>query len=172
MFDNIAKISHDYLQSQIDQLKATCDKDPAVAEMVRYIVAYSDQMAYCSGDNDARIGRQIIQHIWEISKLDLSNMGNQYHFSHMWATELNDFINSYVHNGQAFDFDVDNFYNTVKFKPADPLDDTGRWLHDPMIIVEAAKANRAFYNKLDSGDIFTRVRGVKADLSQVLELVK
>jgi hypothetical protein len=169
MFDTITKKSHNYLQLQIDELKQSCDKDPGVAEMVRYILAYSDQMAYCGGDEDARIGRQIIQHIWQISGIDLSNMGNSSHFSPDWARQLNHFIGNWVYDDSGFDFEVCDFNGTIDFKSADY---SGRWLQNPMVIVEAAKANRAYYKMMDNTDVFTRLRGTKADISKVMELVK
>lgn len=169
MFDTIQEKSQSYLQAQIDELKQSCDKDPGVAEMVRYILAYSDQMAYCGGNEDARIGRQIIQHIWEICKIDLSNMGNEFHFSPSWASNLNFFIGNYVYDDSGFDFEVSDFNGTIDFKGAD---DSGRWLQNPAVIVEAAKANRAYYKMMDQADVFTRLRGTKADISKVMELVK
>lgn len=169
MFDKIATKSHEYLQNQIDELKDTCEKDSAVAEMVKYIVAYSDQMAYCGGDEDARIGRQIIQHIWQINGMDFSSMGNRAHFDPSWARELNSFIGNFVYDDAAFDFVIDDFDGTITFKYAD---DNGRWLQDPMVIVEAAKANRAYYKMMDGADVFTRIRGMKADSSKVLDLAK
>lgn len=168
MFESVTLASHNRLQAQIDELKATCDKDPAVAEMVRYIIAYSDQMAYCGGDEDAKIGRQIIQHIWEICGIDLSSMGNEFHFSPDWARELNYFIGNYVYDDAAFDFDISDHGGTIDFKGADYK---GRWLQNPMIIVEAAKANRAYYAQMDQSNIFDRIR-IKADISKVLELAK
>jgi hypothetical protein len=169
MFEKITEKSQNYLQAQIDELKKSCDKDPGVAEMVRYILAYSDQMAYCGGDEDARIGRQIIQHIWEITKIDLSNMGNEFHFSPSWASNLNFFIGNYVYDDSGFDFIVDSFNGTIDFMHGN---DSGRWLQNPMVIVEAAKANRAYYKMMNDTDVLTRLRGAKADISKVLELVK
>lgn len=168
MFDTIREKSHHFLDAQIDELKSSCEKNPGIAEMVRYILAYSDQMAYCGGDEDAKVGRQIIQHIWEICGIDLSNMGNSYHFSSDWAQQLNFFIGNYVYDDSGFDFDVSEFNGTIDFKGADY---SGRWLQNPMVIVEAAKANRAYYDKMDRGNIFDRIH-VKADISKVMELVK
>lgn len=168
MFESITRTSRHYLQQQIDELRATCDKDPGVAEMVRYIIAYSDQMAYSGGDEDAKIGRQILTHIWEISGIDLSSMGNSVHFDPSWANELNSFIGNYVYDDSAFDFDISAHNGTIDFKGADY---NGRWLTNPMIIVEAAKANRAYYKQMDQSNIFDRIR-VKADISKVMELVK
>ncbi len=169
MFDKVTAKSHTYLDGQIAELKESCDKDPGVAEMVRYILAYSDQMAYCGGDEDAKIGREIIQHIWEICKIDLSNMGNSSHFSPSWASNLNFFIGNFIYDDSGFDFEVSDFNGTVEFKAAG---DAGRWLQNPMVIVEAAKANRAYYKVMDQTDVFTRLRGQKADISKVLELLK
>jgi len=169
-FNNITAKSHDYLNKQIDELKQSCERDPGVAEMVRYIVAYSDQMAYSRpGDEDAQIGRGIIQHIWEICGIDLSNMANSSHFSPNWASNLNFFIGNFIYDDSGFDFEVSDFNGTVNFKAAG---DAGRWLQRPEIIIEAAKANRAYYKKMDQSDVFTRIRGEKADISKVLELVK
>lgn len=170
MFDTIQEKSHKYLDAQIDELKQSCDKDPGVAEMVRLIIAYSDQMAYARpGDEDAQLGRQIIQHIWQISGIDLSNVANSVHFSPSWASNLNYFIGNYVYDDSGFDFEVSDFNGTIDFKAAG---DSGRWLQNPMVIVEAAKANRAYYEKMDQSDVFTRIRGEKADISKVLELLK
>lgn len=169
MFDKITKTSQDYLQKQIDELKSYCDKDPDVAEMVRYIIAYSDQMAYCGGDEDAKIGRQIIQHIWEIDGMGLSSLGNSFHFDPSWASNLNNFIGNYVYDDSAFDFTIDERSGTIDFKGANY---EGRWLQNPRIIVEAAKANRAYYSAMDNANIYTRRDVPKADASQVLELVK
>lgn len=169
MFDKITKISQDYLQKQIDELKQTCEKDPAVAEMVGYIIAYGEQMAYCSGDEDAKIGRQIIQHMWQINGTDLSSMGNSIHFDPGWAATLNNFIGNYVYDDSAFDFTIDELDGTMDFKYAD---DNSRWLKNPKIIVEAARANRAYYSAMDNANIHTRRNVPKADASRVLELVK
>lgn len=166
MFTTVTKKSHDYLQAQIDELQATCNKNPAVAEMVKYILAYSDSMAYCGGDDDADIGREIIQMIWQITGMDLSSMGNSYHFSPDWVNNLNSFISNYIYDDSAFDFEVDR---TIDFKPS--RDDSGRWLQDPRIIVEAAKANRAYY-KLSNGGDWVSLRDLKVDATKVLALVK
>jgi hypothetical protein len=168
MFESVTLASHNFLQSQIDELKVTCDRDPAVAEMMRYILAYSDQMAYCGGDEDARIGRQIITHIWEISGMDFSNMGNNCHFSPGWVANMNNFIGNYVYDDSGFDFEVSEFNGTIDFKPADY---SGRWLQNPLVIVEAARANRAYYKLMDHSNIFDRIK-VKCDSSKVMELVK
>ena len=169
MFKSITNTSKLYLLAQIDELKTMCDKDPAVAEMVRYILAYSDQMAYCGGDDDARIGRQIIQHIWEINGTDLSSLGNSIHFDPSWAHTLNSFIGNFVYDDAAFDFEINDSNGTIKFKYAG---DDGRWFQNPMIIVEAAKANCAYYSMMDKTDIYTRRLVPKADTSKVLELIK
>ncbi len=166
MFDAVSKKSHEYLQLQLDELKDTCDKDPAVAEMVRYILAYSDQMAYCGGNEDAKIGREIIQMIWQITGMDFSDMGNEFHFSPGWVNKMNSFIGNYVYDDSGFDFEFDR---TFEFKPAG---DNGRWLQNPLVIVEAAKANRAYYDRMDNSDIFTRILGDQADATKVMELVK
>ena len=108
--------------------------------MVGYIIAYSDQMAYCGGDRDARIGRQIIQHIWEISKVELSSIANEYHFNPGWAQDLCGFIGTYFIDDSAFDLVIEP--NRVKFMAA-KYDDDGqhRWFQNPRIITEAAKAS-------------------------------
>ena len=168
-FDIVTAKSHDYLQKQIDELQKTCAGDAGVAEMVRYILAFSDEMSYSRrGSEEAQIGRQIIQHIWQICGIDLGSMGNSVHFNPSWASDLNFFIGNYVYDDAAFDFEIDDFNGTVQFKGSG---DTGRFLQNPMIIVEAARANRDYYKMMDGADVFTRIRGVKADISKVLELV-
>lgn len=167
MFKTITEKSHNFLQGQIDELEQTCASDAGVAEMVRYILAYSDQMAYCGGDEDAKIGREIIQFIWQISGIDLSDMGNSCHFNPGWVKDLNNFIGNYIHDDSAFDFEQCEFNGTFKFKFAD---DCHRWLQDPMVLVEAAKANREYYSKADR-DVFSRLRD-KVDGTKVLALVK
>lgn len=169
MFDTIREKSHTYLDAQINELRAYCHADPGVSEMVRYILAYSDQMAYAKpGDEDAQIGRQVIQHIWEICGIDLTNVANSVHFSPSWASTLNYFIGNFIYDDSGFDFVVSEFNGTVEFKAAG---DAGRWLQRPEIIVEAAKANRAYYKLMDQSNIFDRMR-TKADVSKVMELVK
>ncbi len=167
MFDAVAKKSHEYLQKQIDELEMSCAKDAGVAEMVRYIIAYSDQMAYCGGDADAKIGREIIQFIWQISSTDLSDMGNSIHFNPSWARKLNSFIGNYIYDDSAFDFEQSEFNGVFEFKAAG---DTDRWLQNPMVLVEAAKANRAYYERADR-DSFRLLRE-KVNGKRVLELVK
>jgi hypothetical protein len=171
MFETISKKSHDYLQTQLDELEMSCDKDPGVAELVKYLIAYSDEMAYSSRDcsYEAQIGRDICQCLWQISGMDFTNIANQFHFSPGWVSKLNSFIGNYVYDDSGFDFEVDDFNGTITFKHAG---DNGRWLQNPLVIVEAAKANRAYYKIMDGADVFTRIRGVKADISKVLELVK
>lgn len=167
MFDTVTKKSHEYLQLQIDELKDSCAQSTGVAELVRYILAYSDQMAYCGGDEDAKIGREIIQMIWQISGIDLSSMGNSFHFDPGWVSTLNSFISNYIYDDSAFDFTQSEFNGTFEFKPSR---DNDRWLQNPMVIVEAAKANREYYNKADR-DVFSRLRD-KVDGKKVLEMVK
>ena len=126
MFKSITNTSKLYLLAQIDELKTMCDKDPAVAEMVRYILAYSDQMAYCGGDDDARIGRQIIQHIWEINGTDLSSLGNSIHFDPSWAHTLNSFIGNFVYDDAAFEAVLQKFVQACQQMQQD-----GWWWHTP-----------------------------------------
>lgn len=171
MFETVTAKSHKYLDDQIEDLKSTCEKDPGVKEMVRYILAFSDEMAYATqGSVESRIGRDIIQIIWEISKIDLSNMGNSYHFSPSWASRLNSFISNYIYDDSAFDVVQNDFNGVFQFKPAG---DEG-WYQDPMIIVEAAIANRDYYDKVDSGeyDVFGRKgKRAKVDGTKVLALI-
>lgn len=167
MFSDVREKSQQYLNRQIDELEKSCNDDADVAEMVRYILAYSDQMAYCGGDEDAKIGREIIQFIWQISGMDLSSMGNSFHFDPSWANTLNSFIGNYIYDDSGFDFAQSEFNGTFEFKSAG---DTGRWLQNPLVLVEAAKANRAYYERADR-DVFSRLRD-KVDGKKVLELVK
>jgi hypothetical protein len=170
MFDKITKKSHDYLQTQLDELKENCDKNPAVAELVNYIIAYSDEMAYSRNDAspDAVIGRDLCQIIWEISGTDLGTIGNQFHFNAAWAYELNMFIDNYFYDDAAFDFDIDERSGIIRFKAAS---DTGRWLQNPLILIEAAKANRIRYDNMDRSTLENRRSVPQVDVSRVIELV-
>lgn len=167
MFETVTKRSQEFLQKQIDELEMSCAKDAGVAEMVRYILAYSDQMAYCGGDADAKIGREIIQFIWQINGTDLSSMGNSIHFDPSWARKLNSFIGNYIYDDSGFDFEQAEFNGTFEFKSGS---DNGRWLQNPLVLVEAAKANREYYEAVDN-DSFSLLRE-KVDGEKVLELVK
>lgn len=166
MFDTVREKSHKYLDEQITELEKNCSHDAGVAEMVRYILAYSDQMAYCGGNKDAKIGREIIQFIWQINGTDLSDMGNSVHFNSSWARNLNSFIGNFIYDDSAFDFEQAEFNGVFGFKAAG---DTDRWLQNPMILVEAAKANREYY-ELSEHDSFSLLRD-KADGTKVLELL-
>lgn len=169
MFETISKKSHDYLQTQLDELKASCESDPQVAELVKYLVAYSDEMAYSSNDcsYEAQIGRDICQVLWQISGMDFTNIANRYHFSPGWVSKLNNFIGNYVYDDSAFDFEQSGFNGIFEFKPSR---DNDRFLQNPLIIVEAAKANREYYNRADQ-DSFARLRD-KVNGTKVLELIK
>jgi hypothetical protein len=170
MFDTITKKSHDYLQTQLDELKGYCDRDPAVAELVKYLIAYSDEMAYSRNDAspDAVLGRDVCRIIWEISGTDLGNIGNQFHFNPGWVNDLNGFISNYFYDDAAFDFDIDERSGIIGFKPAG---DTGRWLQNPLILIEAAKANRIYYNNKDRSTLETRRSVPRVDVSRVIEIV-
>jgi len=170
MFDTITKKSHDYLQIQLDELKGYCDRDPAVAELVKHIIAYSDEMAYSSNNAsaDAVLGRDICQILWEISGTDLGNIGNQFHFNPGWVTDLNMFIGNYFYDDAAFDFNIDERSGIIRFKAAG---DTGRWLQNPLILIEAAKANRIYYDNQDRSTLETRRSVPRADTSRVIEIV-
>lgn len=168
MFDTITKKSHDYLQKQLDELKVYCDKDPAVADFVKYMIVYSDEMAYATpGSEDARIGREIIQMIWQISGMDFSGMANSIHFSPGWVSKLNNFIGNYFYDDSGFDFKQSEWGGTFEFRPAG-CGDSDRWLQNPTVIVEAARANRAYYKLADDNP---RTRA-KVDSRAVMKLVK
>jgi hypothetical protein len=170
MFDTITKKSHDYLQIQLDELTRYCNRDPAVAELVKHIIAYSDEMAYSSRDASANavLGRDICQILWEISGTDLGNIGNQFHFNPGWVNDLNGFISNYFYDDAAFDFDIDEHSGIMRFKPAG---DTGRWLQNPLILIEAAKANRIYYDNKDRSTLETRRSVPRVDVSRVIEIV-
>lgn len=169
MLETISKKSHEYLQTQLDELQASCDADPKIAELVKYLVAYSDEMAYSSNDcsYEAQIGRDVCQILWQISGMDFTNIANNYHFSPGWVSKLNNFIGNYFYDDSAFDFEQSAYNGTFEFKASG---DDDRFLQDPMIIVEAAKANREYYKRADQ-DVFSRLRE-KVNPTKVLELVK
>ena len=170
MFDTITKKSHDYLQTQLDELKGYCDQDPSVAELVKYLIAYSDEMAYSSNDAspDAVLGRDLCQILWEISGTSLGNIGNQFHFNPGWVRELNSFIGNYFYDDAAFDFDINERSGIIRFKAAS---DTGRWLQNPLILIEAAKANRIYYDNMYRSTLETRQSVPQVDASRVIEIV-
>jgi len=169
MLETISKKSHEYLQTQLDELQASCDADPEVAELVKYLVAYSDEMAYSSNtaSYEANVGREICQILWQISGMDFSNIANQFHFNPGWVSKLNSFIGNYIYDDSGFDFTQSEYNGTFDFKSTG---DDDRFLQNPLIIVEAAKANRDYYDRADK-DVFSRLRE-KVDPTKVLELVK
>lgn len=171
MFETIRAKTHQYVDKHLAELELYCAKDPAIAEMVGYIIAYSDQMAYCGGDRDARIGRQIIQHIWEISKVELSDIANEYHFNPGWAQDLCGFIGNYFIDDSAFDLVIEP--SRIKFMPA-KYDDDGqsRWLQNPRIITEAAKASVEYTAAVDY--VVTEPvahKAIKFDTTKLMELL-
>lgn len=164
MLRTIRTKSHDYIDKEIDELKDYCEQYPNIAEMVRYIVAYSDEMAYCDdGSDDAKIGREIIHYIWQISKYDLSNIANSYHFSSAWAYDLNHFIGNWILDDFAFDF-KQGFQGQYEFFTAT---DDSRWFQDPRFLIEAAKATIDWQNKdpfnRSTSLLFHKVDGTKVD---------
>jgi hypothetical protein len=172
MFEAITKKSHEYLDKQIQTLEDTCNQYSDIKEFVSYIVEYSDRMAYSNNDSPTtRIGRELIQFIWQITNIDLSSMANKYHFSPSWASELNSFIANYFLDDSAFDF-TQEYGGVFKFKYAG---DDGRWLQNPLILIEAAKANRLYYDALDPKNLkFDRevFLNSKVDGSKVYELLE
>lgn len=176
MFETITEKSHKYLDQHIQELTDTCNNYPDIKEFVRYIIAYSDEMAYSGGSQDARIGRELIQFIWQITSSDLSAMGNQFHFSPDWARELNGFIGGVLLDDLGFNFTQGNrgvFSFTVAGDEAD------RYLQDPRILVEAAKANCAYHErvglrKLSIKQLLENIENpdVKVDDSKVFELLR
>ena len=177
MFETITKKSHEYLDKQIQHLEDTCNQYPDIKEFVSYLIEYSDRMAYCSNETpNTEIGRELIQFIWQISNVNLSNMANQFHFSSQWAAELNSFIGNFFHDDAAFDF-TQGHRGVFEFKGTN--DDNGRWLQNPRILIEAAKANRAYYDLVDPRKVEkTQARenmfnpDVKVDASKVFSLLE
>lgn len=176
MFETITKKSHEYLDAQIQDLEKKCNDYPDIKEFVRYIIAYSDEMAYGSeGSLDSDIGDELIQFIWQITKVDLSNIANSYHFSPSWAAELNSFIGNYFLDDAAFDF-TQNRRGVFEFSYAG---DEGRWLQNPRVLIESAKANRAYYDLKDPRKVEKEQArenmfnpDVKVDASKVFSLLE
>lgn len=170
MFDEIERQSHAKLQEQIDKLKEECERNADVAEMVRLIIQghfeYSD---YHHRSNDAKVGDAIGMFLYCISGISVCNSGN---LNVSWASELTYFIGNFVYDDSYFDFTTHERTNVFTFKPSD---DTGRYLQDPRIIIEAARANVEYYNKINyglDGMLATHRAGHKVDPSKVLALLK
>lgn len=148
MFDTIRQKSHRCLDDQIDRIKNYCDTDPAVAELVKYLIAYSNEESYASsGSTDSQIGRELSMFIWQISNADLSGIGCR-DVDPAWASNLNYFIGNWIYDDSAFAFKQRAKTGVFEFKGAN--DDDDQWLQDPCILVEAAKANREYYTRLES----------------------
>ena len=173
-FDKLTELTLTKVQAQIDDLKMQVFQNPELKEFVELIVAYGAEKAYCGGSVEAQLGRDLIQFIWEINGMDLSNMGNSVHFDSGWARKLDNFIGNYIFDDAAFDF-VQESNGTFTFKASG---DNDRWLQDPRILVEAARANRAYYTAMDNlrrfdadGNILQYTRP-KVDNTKVMELLK
>jgi hypothetical protein len=147
MFDKITKYSLAELQRQIDSLEELCDNDPAVAELMKYILAYSEQELAGEQSFDSKVGGEIVQQIYHISNYYvLSGLGNPYGFCLDWPYLLNHFIGNYFYDDSAFAFDQ-NKRGVFTFRSAT---DDDRFLQNPLIIVEAAKANTRYYIEADA----------------------
>ena len=174
-FDKLTEITLAAAQAQIDDLKMQTEKHPELKEFVELIVAYGAERAYASpGSTEAQLGRDLIQFIWQINGMDLSNMANSVHFDASWAYKLDNFIGNYIFDDSAFDV-VQESDRTFSFKSSG---DNDRWLQDPRILVEAARANRAYYTAMDNlrrfdadGNILQYTRP-KVDNTKVMELLK
>jgi len=173
-FDKLTELTLTKVQAQIDDLKMQVEKHPELKEFVELIVAYGAEKAYCGGSVEAQLGRDLIQFIWQINGMDLSNMGNSVHFDSGWARKLDNFIGNYIFDDAAFDV-VQESDRTFSFKSSG---DNDRWLQDPRILVEAARANRAYYTAMDNlrrfdadGNILQYTRP-KVDNTKVMELLK
>ena len=173
-FDKLTELTLTNTQAQIDGLKMQVEKYPELKEFVELIVAYGAERAYCGGSEDANLGRDLIQFIWQINGMDLSNMGNSVHFDSGWARKLDNFIGNYIFDDSAFDFAQERD-GTFTFKASS---DDDRWMQDPRILVEAARANRAYYTAMDNLRRFdadgnpTQYTRPKVDNTKVMELLK
>lgn len=158
-FDKVSQISKHYLQLQIDSIKQTCEKDPAVARMVYYILAHMHELDSTESNYDAHIGREIIQFIWQITGMDLSGISNPYHFDTDWAATLNHFIGNYIYDDSAFYFIQNQRTGVFSFKSST---DDDPWHQNADLLVEAAIANRQYFEKANSTPIMQRI-GLKVD---------
>lgn len=169
MFDIITERTHRSVDAQIGQLKIYCNNDPAVAEFMRYLIAYSNEMGCAlAGSIDARIGKELTTFIWQISNVSLNGIGNSIHFMTNWAAELHSFIGNYFYDDAAFDFyqDVNGAFS---FKAS--LGDYDRWLQNPLILVEAAKVNQKVYNTGVDCAIGELHHPIMVDCSKVYALI-
>lgn len=169
MFDEITKQSHAKLQEQIDKLKWECERNPDVAEMVRYLIAGYHGCWEHTKNYDAGVGSQIEMILWSICGVGIHNSSN---LDISWAGSLNSFIGNFIYDDAAFDFEVDKRTGFFTFKASD---NSGRWLQDPRIIIEAARANTEYYRETNYGigDFLSRIRAKhKVDASKVFALLK
>ena len=144
MFSRISEFQTKKYEENLNRLeKYFTNAD--IKELVKYIVDYGSNQSYstCKSEDD-EIAKQIIQFIWEISKIDLSNISNPYHFELNWTSELRSFIGNYILDDFAFDFKI----NDGGFFTFSHAKDDGRWLQNPRILIEAAKIN-VLVNKKD-----------------------
>lgn len=171
-FTNISKAQENAFNEQLQYLKQYCEEDKFVEEMVSYIIAFSDEDAYAEKSSDeARLGLDILQHIWEITGISMTGIGNSIHFDLSWVSNLNSFIGNYIYDDSAFK--LKPFNRTFEFEPSGSCDAGKDWLQDPRIIIEAAKANREYYNAYDEiGARQAIQKGVKVDQSKVIAILE
>lgn len=170
-FDKLKELQVAAFEDQLAELQDSC-KDPDIAEFVSYIVAFGSEQSYATrGSYEASLGRDIIQHIWQISGMGLSGIGNSVHFELSWVSILNSFIGNYFLDDSAFK--LKPFDSTFEFEASGSCDAGNEWCQNPRVIIEAAKANRAYYDKCDELGMFQAMKQkVEVDRTKVMELLK
>lgn len=154
-------------ERQLDKLQDYCEEYPNIAEFISPILTYGSEQAYCGGSPEANLGRQIIQHMWEINGMDLSSIGNRSHFDLSWVSTLNSFIGNYFLDDSYFSLSKIGIGGSYKFK----AETEDMALQDPLIILEVAKVNMAIYAALDK-DMFSTPQINKTILNNLLTKYK
>jgi len=173
------------LDKEIGELIDYCDKDARVSELVSIVLLHRDRWYEEDGTDDEainldRLGGILTGFIWEIMELDVKpvefnkTLGLTNNGSLNWVSELNFFIGNFLYDDSAFDFKQNDRTGQFEFKTSTDRD---RFLQNPMILVEAAKATLEYRIKLgderrDRQEWYKRYLVTKVDGSRVLALLE
>ena len=75
--DSLRKAQTETFNKNMEELDRYCKDYAHVECFVNYILTYGNADCYCSQRTfEERMGRELIQFIWQISEVDLSNMSD------------------------------------------------------------------------------------------------